>query len=58
MLQTCQRAFWGAHKLYLHLSVTTREAMANVKRVTPELPRRMCVGNLSVHTIAFKKKIF
>jgi hypothetical protein len=43
------RAFRGIHKPYLHLYVATSEAMVNVKRITPELIRRMCLGNLSRH---------
>jgi len=49
-LRTYLRAFRGVHKQYLHLYVATYEAMVNTKRVTPELIRRMCVGDLSVHT--------
>jgi transposase len=49
-LRTYLRAFRGVHKQYLHLYVATYEAMVNTKRVTPELIRRMCVGNLSGHT--------
>jgi len=40
----------GVHKQYLHLYVATYEAMVNMKRVTPHLIQRMCIGNLSVHT--------
>jgi transposase len=49
-LWTYLRAFRGVHKSYLHLYVATYEAMVNAKRVTPALIRRMCVGDLSVHT--------
>ncbi len=49
-LRTYLRAFRGVHKQYLHLYVATYEAMVNAKRVTPNLIRRMCVGDLSVHT--------
>jgi transposase-like protein len=49
-LRTYLRVFRGVHKPYLHLYVATYEAMVKTKRVTPELIRRMCVGNLSVHT--------
>jgi transposase len=49
-LRTYLRAFRGVHKRYLHLYVATYEAMVNVKRVTPHLIRRMCVGALSSHT--------
>jgi transposase-like protein len=49
-LRTYLRAFRGVHKPYLHLYVATYEAMVNTKRVTPELLRRMCIGNLAVHT--------
>jgi transposase len=48
-LRTYLRAFRGVHKRYLHLYVATYEAMINTKRVTPELIRRMCLGNLSMH---------
>jgi transposase len=48
-LQTYLRPFRGVHKKYLHLYVATYEAMVNTKRVTPELIRRMCILNLSVH---------
>ena len=49
-LRTYLRGFRGVHKQYLHLYVATDEAMVNAKRVTPQLIRRMCVGNLSSHT--------
>jgi hypothetical protein len=48
-LRTDLRAFRGVHKPYLHLYVATYEAMVNAKRITPELIRRMCLGNLSRH---------
>jgi transposase len=48
-LRTYLRAFRGVHKQYLHLYVATYEAMANAKRVTPDLIRRMCRGDLSPH---------
>jgi transposase len=49
-LRTYLRVFRGVHKQYLHLYVATYEAMVNAERVTPDLIRRMCIGNLSVHT--------
>jgi hypothetical protein len=49
-LRTYMRAFRGVHKQYLHLYVATYEAMVNAKRMTPELIRRMCLGNRSEHT--------
>jgi transposase-like protein len=49
-LRTYLRVFRGVHKQYLHLYVATYEAMVNAKRVTPDLIRRMCVGNLSAHS--------
>jgi transposase len=49
-LRTYLRAFRGVHKRYLHLYVATYEAMIKTKRVTPELIRRMCIGDLSAHT--------
>lgn len=49
-LRTDLRAFRGVHKRYLQLYVATYEAMINTKRVTPELIRRMCSGDLSAHT--------
>jgi transposase len=48
-LRTYLRAFRGVHKRYLHLDVATYEAMINTKRVTPQLIRRMCIVNLSIH---------
>jgi transposase len=48
-LRTYLRAFRGVHKRYLHLYVATYEAMVNTKRVTPQLIRRMCIADLSVH---------
>jgi transposase len=49
-LRTYLRAFRGVHKQYLHLYVATYEAMVNAKRITSELIRRMCLGDLSGHT--------
>jgi transposase len=49
-LRTYLRAFRGVHKQYLHRYVATYEAMVNAKRITPELIRRMCLGNLSGHS--------
>ena len=49
-LRTYLRAFRGVHKQYLHLYVATYEAMVNAKRITPDLIRRMCLGDLSGHT--------
>jgi transposase-like protein len=49
-LRTYLRAFRGVHKQYLHLYVATYEAMVNAKRVTSELIRRMCIGDLSMPT--------
>jgi hypothetical protein len=40
----------GVHKQYLHRYVATYEAMANAKRVTSHVIRRMCVGARSPHT--------
>jgi transposase len=48
-LRTYLRAFRGVHKQYLHLYVATYAAMVNAKRITPDLIRRMCLGNLSRH---------
>jgi transposase len=48
-LRTYLRALRGVHKPYLHLYVATYEAMLNVKRVTPQLIQRMCIGNLEGH---------
>jgi len=48
-LRTDLRAFLGVHKPYVHLYRPTYEAMVNAKRVTPDLIRRMGVGDLSVH---------
>jgi hypothetical protein len=49
-LRTYLRAFRGVHKQYLYLYVATYEAMLNAKRVTPQLIRRMGVGNPAAHT--------
>jgi hypothetical protein len=49
-LRTHLRTFKGVHKPYLHLDVATYEALVNATRVTPEPIRRMCVGDLSMHT--------
>jgi hypothetical protein len=49
-LRTYLRTFRGIHKQYLHLYVVTYEAMVNANRVTPQLIRRMCVGDLAAHT--------
>jgi transposase len=49
-LRTYLRVFRGVHRQSLHLYVAAYEAMVNATRVTPELIRRMCVGNPSVHT--------
>jgi transposase len=49
-LRSYLRTFRGVHKQYLHLYVATYEAMVNATQVSPELIRRMCVGDLSVHT--------
>jgi hypothetical protein len=49
-LRTYWRALRGGHKSYLHLYVATYEAMVNAKRITPELMRRMCLGDLSGHS--------
>ena len=49
-LRTYVRTFRGVHKQNLHLDVATYEAMINAKRVTPDLIRRMCLGQLSAHT--------
>jgi transposase len=48
-LRTSLRAFRGVHKRYPHLYVATYEAMVKTKRVTPQLIRRMCIADLSVH---------
>jgi transposase len=44
------RVFRGVHTQYLHLYVATYEAMANAKRVTPELIQRMCLRDRSAHS--------
>ncbi len=49
-LRTSRRVFRGVHTQDLPLYVATYEAMVNTRRVTPELIRRMCIGNVSVHT--------
>jgi transposase len=50
VLRTYLRAFRGIHNQYLHLYVATYEAMVKTKRVTPQLIRRMCVGDPSAQT--------
>jgi len=49
-LRTYLWAFRGVHKQDLYHYVATDEAMRDAKRVTPQLIRRMCVGNLAAHT--------
>jgi transposase len=49
-LRSYLRIFRGVHKQYVHLYVATYEAMVNAKQVSPPLIRRMCIGDLSVHT--------
>jgi hypothetical protein len=49
-LRTYLRAFRGVHKQYLHLYGATYEAMVNAKCITPDLIRRMCLGDLSRHS--------
>jgi len=44
------RAFRGVHKQDLHRYVATYEARVNAKRITPDLIRRLCLGDLSRHT--------
>ena len=51
-LCTSLGAFRGVHKEYLHFYVATYEAMVNTKRITPELIRRMYLGDLLEHTSA------
>jgi transposase-like protein len=48
-LRAYVRAFRGVHKQYLHPYVATYEAMLNARRITPDLMRRMCLGDLSRH---------
>ena len=48
-LRTYLRAFRGVHQRYLHLDVATYEAMVKTTPVTPQLIRRMCIADLSVH---------
>jgi hypothetical protein len=49
-LRSYLRALRGVHKQHLHLYVATYETMVNTKRITPEVIRRMCLGDLSGHT--------
>src|SRR5919108_377956 len=49
-LRTYLRAFRGVHKPSVPLYRATYEARVNAKRVTPDLIRRLCVGDLSMHT--------
>jgi transposase-like protein len=46
-LRTFLRAFRGVHKAYLVCYVAMFEALANAKRITPNLVRRMCYGKAS-----------
>src|SRR5262245_24150277 len=48
-LRTYMRGFRGVHTQYLYHDVATYEARCNAKRVTPQLIRRMCVGNQAAH---------
>jgi transposase-like protein len=50
-LRTYLRPFRGVHKQLLWLYVATYETMANAKRITVEVVRRMCFG-LAVPTNA------
>jgi len=43
-LRTFLRAFRGVHNAYLACYVAMFEALANAKRFTPDLVRRMCYG--------------
>lgn len=49
-LRTYLRAFRGVHKPSRHRSVATDAAMVNTTCVTPQLIRRMCVGDPSAQT--------
>jgi len=49
-LRSYLRTFRGVHKQYVHLYVATYEAMVSAKQIRPELIRRMCMGDLPVHT--------
>jgi transposase len=49
-LRTYLRAFRGVHQQSLQLYVATYEAMVKATRITPELIRRMCLGDLSGYT--------
>jgi hypothetical protein len=49
-LRTYWRVFRGVHKQNLHLYVAAYEALANAKRVTPELIQRMCLGDRRAHS--------
>jgi transposase-like protein len=44
-LRTYLRPFRGVHKKYLRLYVACYETMANAKRITVEVVRRMCFGS-------------
>ena len=48
-LRTFLRTFRGVHKYYLADYVATYETMANAKRITPTVIRRMCCGD-RLHT--------
>jgi len=44
-LRTFLRTFRGVHKYYLADYVATYETMANAKRMSPAVVRRMCFGD-------------
>jgi len=50
-LRTGERTFRGVHKYYLADYVAIYETMANAKRITPAVVRRMCFGD-RLHTKA------
>jgi transposase-like protein len=51
-LRTYLRPFRGVHKKYLRLYVACYETMANAKRITAPVIRRMCLGLAALHSEA------
>lgn len=49
-LRTFLRRFRGVHKYYLAEYVATYETIATAQRVSPDIIRRMCLGDLAMHS--------
>jgi hypothetical protein len=48
-LRNFLRTFRGVNKVNLYAYVGTYETMYNAKRISPEIIRKMCVKELSIH---------